>query len=72
MTVLNQSTSIKHLFTQGLKDFEIVSRTGFSLIFVKHEIARLTSTDPAAESKHYIARHKKGRNVRAYIVYDGI
>ena len=70
MTVPHMSNTIRHLYTQGMRDYEIVERTGFSLILVKHEIAKLIHNNVSAESKHYINRHKKGRYVRAYFVND--
>lgn len=68
MSVTNQRNWIKWLYTQGKRDYEIREATGISLIFIKHTIARIVATDPAAESKHYINRRKKGRLVNATIV----
>ena len=68
MKTSSTTTHIKHLFTQGLKDYEICERLRTSSIFTRNAIAATCSTDPAAESLHYKNRHIKGRKVRAYFV----
>ena len=70
MTALNLSNSIRHLYSQGLRDVEICERLRSSLIFTRHVIARICHSDPVAESLHYLNRHKKGRLVKARIIND--
>jgi hypothetical protein len=68
MKISSQITHIKHLFTQGLRDYEICERLGTSSIFTRNAIANICYTDPAAESLHYKKRHLKGRKVRAQFI----
>jgi hypothetical protein len=70
MTALNMASHIRHLYTQGLRDYEICARIKTSPIFTKHTIAKIIASDPAAESKHYQNRRRKGRMVNARFAND--
>jgi len=59
MTALNMASHIRHLYTQGLRDYEICERIKTSPIFTKHIISRLCMGNPYAESRHY-ANRKRG------------
>jgi len=50
MTALNMASHIRHLYTQGLRDYEICERIKTSPIFTKHIISRLCMGNPYAES----------------------
>jgi hypothetical protein len=57
MTALNMASHIRHLYTQGLRDYEICGRIKTSPIFTRHTITRLCQS-PAVESRHYINRKR--------------
>lgn len=50
---------IKHLYVHGCEVHQIVERTKLSRIYTMHAIAKICQEDPAAESRHYISKHKK-------------
>lgn len=69
MTTQRQLDTIRSLFVQGLRDYEICERTRFSLIFVKHAISNIRR-DPLNETLHLINRKRKGNPVTVTIVND--
>ena len=62
--------TIRHLYIHGLNDYEIVERTGASLIQVQHTISFICDKIPGSESKHNTTRKKLGRYVRAHFIND--
>jgi hypothetical protein len=62
--------TVRHLYTQGLRDYEIAERLQTPLIQIQHAITFICMNCPDAESKHYINRHQKGRYVRARFIND--
>ena len=64
MTALNMASHIRHLYTQGLRDYEICERIKTSPIFTKHTISRLCMGNPYAESRHYANRRIRAHKVR--------
>jgi len=64
MTALNMASHIRHLYTQGLRDYEICERLKTCAIFTAHTIADAVKADTQVEIDHYRNRATRPRKSR--------
>ncbi len=64
MTALNMASHIRHLYTQGLRDYEICERLKTCAIFTVHTIADAVKADTQVEIDHYRNRATRPRKSR--------
>jgi hypothetical protein len=58
------ASHIRHLYTQGLRDYEICERLKTSAIFTAHTISDAVATDTQVEIDHYRNRATRPRKSR--------